>query len=86
MAKKKTTGFGGRLKQFREAAGLSQAQLAERAGLHLHGLTKLEQGYREPSWASVLALAHALGVSVAAFDGPPPQPPARAPGRKRRKE
>ena len=69
MAKKKTTGFGLCLRELREAAGLSQAQLAERAGMHLHGVTKLEQGYREPSWATVLALAKALGVSTDAFAG-----------------
>jgi transcriptional regulator with XRE-family HTH domain len=69
MGKKKSTGFGLCLRKFREAAGLSQAQLAERAGMHLHGVTKLEQGYREPSWATVLALAKALGVSTDAFAG-----------------
>lgn len=69
MAKKKSTGFGPCLRELRETAGLSQAQLAERAGMHLHGVTKLEQGYREPSWATVLALAKALGVSTEAFAG-----------------
>jgi transcriptional regulator with XRE-family HTH domain len=47
------TGFGGRLREQRTAAGLTQAELAERAGLHLHGVMKLEQGDHEPSWATV---------------------------------
>src|SRR5256885_1074883 len=76
MAKRKPTGFGSRLRQLREAAGLSQAQLAERAGLHLHGLTKLEQGAREPAWATVLAVAEALGVDVAEFAKPAAETPA----------
>jgi transcriptional regulator with XRE-family HTH domain len=35
--------------------------------MHRHGVTKLEQGYREPGWATVLALAKALGVPTDAF-------------------
>jgi transcriptional regulator with XRE-family HTH domain len=70
MAKKRTTGFATRLRELREAAGLTQVQLAERAGLHLHGLTKLEQGDRAPSWSTVLALAEALGVECTAFIKP----------------
>ena len=69
MAKKKTTGFAARLRELRTKAGLSQAALAERAELHLHGITKLEQGEREPSWATVQALAAALEVTCEAFAG-----------------
>ncbi len=71
MGTKNPSQFGLRLKELRVGAGLSQAQLAERAGLHLHGLTKLEQGDREPSWATVTALADALGVSCEALREPP---------------
>ena len=61
--------FGARLKQLREAAGLSQAALAGRAGLHPFGVAKIEQGLRSsPGWDTVLALARALGVGVAAFE------------------
>jgi transcriptional regulator with XRE-family HTH domain len=86
MAKKKPTGFGTRLRELREAAGLSQAQLAEAAGLHLHGVTKLEQGHREPSWATVTALADGLGVSTEEFrrdhaEAPGPRGPGRPPKR-----
>jgi transcriptional regulator with XRE-family HTH domain len=63
------SGFGEVLKQLREKAGLSQAQLAERAGLNVFGVAKLEQGVREPSWNSVLTLAAALGVDCTAFVG-----------------
>lgn len=67
MTKKRRTGFAAKLKYLREEAGLTQAQLAERAEMHLQGITKLEQGLREPAWATVLALAEALGVNCLAF-------------------
>jgi transcriptional regulator with XRE-family HTH domain len=61
------TGFAGQLKRLREAAGLTQQQLAERAGFHGFTIAKLEQGVQEPTWPTVLALAHALSVAVGAF-------------------
>jgi transcriptional regulator with XRE-family HTH domain len=64
--------FAARLKGLREAAGLTQPQLAERAGMNQYGIAKLEQGVREPSWATVQALAAALGVSCEAFMDKPP--------------
>ena len=78
--------FNQRLKELREAAGLTQAQLAERAGLHRMGGAKLEQGQREPAWPTLQALASALGVGVDAFSEPPAPPPApkkRAAGKPR---
>jgi transcriptional regulator with XRE-family HTH domain len=75
--------FGARLKELRIAAGLSQPQLAERAGMNRYGVAKLEQGEREPTWATVQALAKALDVNCLAFTaegtvpepkGPPPRP------------
>src|SRR5579883_964244 len=62
-----STGFAARLKELRERAGLSQDELADRADLYKFSVAKLEQGVREPTWATVLNLAHALGVSVEAF-------------------
>ena len=79
--------FAGRLKGLREAAGLTQGQLAERAGLNQFGVAKLEQGVREPTWATVQALAAALGVSVEAFAVPPEQEaPPRPRGRPKKAE
>jgi transcriptional regulator with XRE-family HTH domain len=77
--------FGPRLRELREAAGLSQAQLAERAGMHRFGVAKIERGERVPGWDTVLALGKALGVPCTAFDvdegtqGPAATP--RGPGR-----
>jgi transcriptional regulator with XRE-family HTH domain len=66
--------FAQRLKHLREAAGFSQPELARRAGMNRFGVAKLEQGVREPGWATVQALAKALGVTVLVFadDAPPP--------------
>jgi len=63
-------GFGARLKELREQAGLTQQELAAAAGMHRFGIAKLEQGLREPSWATVRALCMALGLSCEAFQVP----------------
>jgi transcriptional regulator with XRE-family HTH domain len=76
--------FGLRLKELREAAGLTQAQLAERAGLHRQGIVKLERGEREPAWGTVLALVEALGVSCDEFRQPPTRSHDTRPGRPRK--
>jgi transcriptional regulator with XRE-family HTH domain len=57
-----STGFGGRLKALREAAGLSQEQLAQVAGCTVATVSRLERGASEPSWALVLSFCNALGA------------------------
>src|SRR5262245_59462886 len=71
--------FGQVLKRLRQEAGLSQMDLAVKAGLNLFTVAKIEQGHREPSWATVQALARALGVSCEVFVEPQASPaePAR---------
>jgi transcriptional regulator with XRE-family HTH domain len=73
--------FGMRLKELREQAGLTQPQLAEQAKLSKAGIADLEQGRREPSWATVQALCAALGVSCEAFNQEPAERPVAGPGR-----
>jgi transcriptional regulator with XRE-family HTH domain len=63
------TDFGQKLKAAREAAELTQEELARRSGIYVYGIAKFERGVREPTWPTVLKLAKALGVSVAAFEG-----------------
>jgi transcriptional regulator with XRE-family HTH domain len=63
--------FGIRLKELREQAGLTQPQLAEKAGMSKGGVADLEQGINQPSWATVQKLADALGVDCRAFQQPP---------------
>jgi transcriptional regulator with XRE-family HTH domain len=71
MDKYRVPGFAARLRELREGAGLTQAQLAERAGVHKLTVAKLEQGIREPSWATVLVLSDALGLECTAFKTAP---------------
>jgi transcriptional regulator with XRE-family HTH domain len=79
-------GFAARLKQLREAAGLTQPELAVLAGMNRFGIAKLEQGVREPSWATVQALSKALNVECTAFnDASAPEPEPKKPARPARK-
>jgi transcriptional regulator with XRE-family HTH domain len=59
--------FADRLRDLREKAGLTQAQLAKDSGLPLGSIRNYEQGQREPYWQVVFKLAAALGVSCEAF-------------------
>ena len=55
--------FGERLRRYREAAGYSQEQLAERAGLSANAIGALERGERKRPYPDTLRrLADALGV------------------------
>jgi transcriptional regulator with XRE-family HTH domain len=63
--------FAARLRELREAAGLTQQQLARSAGLDSRNLSRLENGERVPTWPTVRALAAALGVGCGAFEQPP---------------
>src|SRR5262245_48627776 len=77
--------FAGRLRELREAAGLTQQELANRSGLTRDGVAQLESGRRSPAWATVLTVCQALGVDPTAFLEPPVSAPApRSPGRPRK--
>ncbi len=67
MKGKAETGFGRRLKELREARGLSQDGLAKLANLAVSGVSKLEQGVAEPHWPTVVSLAEALGCTPSDF-------------------
>jgi putative transcriptional regulator len=71
--------FAGRLRELREGAGLTQAELAGRSGLTREGVAQLETGRRKPAWETVLALCGALGVECTAFTQAPTErePPGR---------
>lgn len=57
--------FGAVLRERREAAGISQEQLADRAGLHRTYVSLIERGKRTASIEVVRKFAKALGVSMA---------------------
>jgi transcriptional regulator with XRE-family HTH domain len=57
--------FGHRVRDLRQARGMSQEQLAELAGLHRTYVSSLERGQRNVGLDNILALAAALEVSPA---------------------
>ena len=64
MAVAQEGSFGARLRQLREAAGLTQEELASRAGLSSDAVSRLERGQRKhPYPHTVRALADALNLS-----------------------
>ena len=64
MHEEQSDTFGTRLRRLREAAGLTQEHLAERAGLSANAIGALERGERRrPYPHTLLALADALGLS-----------------------
>jgi transcriptional regulator with XRE-family HTH domain len=64
------TYFALRLKQLREAAGLTQGELAAQVGISRVTLARFESGAHAPSWPTVLDLADALGVTCEEFVEP----------------
>ncbi len=64
--------IGSRIKAARKAAGLSQEELARRAGMSLKGMGDIERGdIEDPHYSSLSKIAGALGVSVAALTEEP---------------
>src|SRR5262245_31248242 len=64
MAPPSDVTFGNLLRQLRKAAGLTQAELAELAGLSVRGLNDLERGARlTPRRDTVALLGDALGLT-----------------------
>ena len=59
--------FGRRLRHLRRLAGLTQAGLAEAAGVSLEHCNKLERGAAAPSLAVIESLCRGLGVEPAAL-------------------
>jgi len=55
--------FATRLAEVRELRRLNQSELARKAGLQPSAIAHFEGKRRKPSFANILALANALGVS-----------------------
>lgn len=59
--------FGEKLKHIRTAAGMSQQELADKAGVSQDAISKWELGTREPLISAVEKLCEALGVTCDVF-------------------
>jgi transcriptional regulator with XRE-family HTH domain len=56
--------FARNLRSRRQAAGLSQEQLADRTGLHPTEISRLERAVREPRLGTMLKLARGLDIGI----------------------
>lgn len=56
--------LGAAIRHYRQQAGLTQAELAERAGLHRTYLSALEQGRQTEQLKRILRLLKQLGVRM----------------------
>jgi transcriptional regulator with XRE-family HTH domain len=59
--------FGARVRAERERLGVSQEELADRAGVHRTYLGGVERGERNIGLQNIVRIARALGVSPAAL-------------------
>lgn len=60
-----TAALGDRIREHRQALGISQEALAERAGLHWTFVGQVERGRRNLNLHNLLKLAQALGINPA---------------------
>ncbi len=71
-ANQETVGrIGDRIRQLREARGLTQSQLQQRSCVSRSYLSRIESGQMTPSLGTLEKIAHALGVSLNRFFLPP---------------
>ena len=59
--------FGEELQKARKTAGLTQEQLAEKAGLHVTYISLLERNRRSPTLDSLFRICKALGISASSL-------------------
>ena len=64
MVEKDLQRFGVQVRAERERLGISQEELADRAGLHRTYLSDVERGERNIGLLNVIKIARALGVSA----------------------
>lgn len=65
MARASSGSLGERLRSLRLAAGLTQAELARRTGIHRPNIARVEAGRHTPSLETLNRLASAIGVPAA---------------------
>jgi transcriptional regulator with XRE-family HTH domain len=57
--------FGERVREFREAAKMTRPDLSKRCGLTVNELTEIERAQTDPPLLTMIAIARAIGCSVA---------------------
>ena len=80
---KQARALGQRVRSYREAHGLTLEEVAERIDADFRHFQRIESGQVNPTLATILRVAEALGVPAYALLAPPGQPtqPDRHPGR-----
>lgn len=58
------TAIGARIRSIRTATGLTQAAVAERAGLVFETVSRIERGVISPTVGTLVGIADALGVGL----------------------
>lgn len=66
--------IGERMKQIREEKGLTQNEVAQRAGVTAASLSRWENEEREPTFQNVQRIAQALGATMAEMVKEPEKP------------
>lgn len=56
--------FKDRLRTIREMSGLTQSELARKAGCEPSNIAHMEAGRREPNFSNLVKLVKALGISA----------------------
>ena len=56
--------LGKAIRQLRDKRGMTQEALAHAAGVTVGHLSMIERGHSNPTWATVKAIAAALGASM----------------------
>ena len=64
---KKFVVIGNRIRQCRINAGLRQEYVAEKVGISQKHLSRIERGYHNPHFETIIALANTLDVTVNDF-------------------
>ncbi len=59
--------FGTRIKELRDASGMTQTELAERIGVSKSVISAYEKGIRNPSHKVIQSVAEVFGTSVLSF-------------------
>ena len=62
--------FAANVRKLRLSAGLSQEELADRAGLHRTYISSIERGQRNVSLENIFVIADALGVEASLLLSP----------------